>query len=393
MAITKLSRDQADVLRKIADWLRELPQQHFTVGGYAGTGKSTLAAILRKLIHKKYPKKQVAFVSYTGRASQNLALKLKEARAVLPQDSCSTIHKLMYRVITDDAGDMVSVRRKEKLEYDLIILDEASMVNRDIWYDLCKYNIPILAIGDHGQLPPIGERFHLMSKPDATLEKVHRQAADNPIIALANSARQGKQLPVGFSKSNVRVMQRNSPESNMIIEDTFSSFDEDTLILCGTNKLRIQLNNHLRSMRGIEDAAPVRGDRVVCLQNIYDAKEPIYNGMIGTIQELIKEDEHRYHATIYFPQEDKTYQGLISAHQFNSAQKIKKVPGLKPADIGNLFDFGYAITVHKAQGSQAQKVLLFDESYIFKHKGEEQDAHKWLYTAITRAEEQLTVLV
>jgi len=395
MAIpTSLSLDQADVLRKIAAWMRTQDKPYFTVGGYAGTGKSTLAAILRKLIHKKYPSRKVAFASYTGRASQNLSLKLKQAQAEYPQDTCGTIHKLIYRIITNSDGVMTGQRKKEELEYDLIIIDEASMVTRNIWYDLLSYNIPILAIGDHGQLPPIGETFNLMETPMSRLEKVHRQAADNPIIALANQARQGEELSTEFNKGKVQVMPRSSPEAGMLMETIFNSFDDETLILCGTNKLRNQLNGHLRAQLGREEPTPMRGDRVVCLKNIYDNKTgSIYNGMIGNITELEAHEEHWFQVVIEFPLEEKKYSGLISKYQFGATEKVQKVPGLDPKKIGDLFDFGYAITVHKAQGSQARRVLLFDESYIFKHKNGAEEAKKWLYTAITRAEEELYVLV
>jgi exodeoxyribonuclease V len=384
-----LSPDQTQVFAACVDWLNKPTGPYLSIGGYAGTGKTTLIGVLRKYIAAHNPKKRVAFASFTGRASQNLGNKLRDQQAFFPdKDTNGTIHKLIYKAVVDKEGRILSWERNETLEYDLIIIDEASMVKEDIWSDLCRYNIPILVFGDHGQLPPIGDSFNLMEKPMLRLEKIHRQADGNPIIHLATMARMGQDIPFQDFSSKIRKLSRFSEEANDLTDRFFSSFTNETLILCGSNKTRIMLNQQVRANKGIEDVSPRVGDQVVCLKNNYENKlGDIYNGMIGTITELVPDGEHWYAVAIEFNDDNKMYRGQISKHQFNSEKMIEKVPGVFFRKIGDRFDFGYALTVHKAQGSQAKRVVLFDESYYFR-----EHAARWLYTAITRAEEELYIL-
>jgi exodeoxyribonuclease V len=384
-----LSEDQQLVFESCIEWLNSPRGKYLSIGGYAGTGKTTLIGVLRKYIAQHDPKKRVAFASFTGRASQNLGNKLVEQGAFYPaKDTNGTIHKLIYNAVIDKEGRIVSWQRNSELDYDLIIMDEASMVKEDIWDDLCRYNVPILAFGDHGQLPPIGDNFNLMEKPMLRLEKIHRQADGNPIIHLATLARTGAEIPFQNFTSAIRKVPRFSEESADITDRFFSQFTGDTLILCGSNKTRINLNQRVRHALGIESPTPQVKDRVVCLKNNYENKDGhIYNGMIGTITEIAPEGEHWYQVKIDFPDDGKTYQGKISKHQFNTEKMIDSIPGLHFTKIGDRFDFGYALTVHKAQGSQAKRVIVFDESHLFR-----ENAHRWLYTAITRAEEELYIL-
>jgi exodeoxyribonuclease-5 len=95
-----------------------------------------------------------------------------------PEDYVGTIHSLMYFPETDDVSGMIlGWHRREWLEFDFIFVDEASMVGKEIWEDLLAYGVPIVAIGDHGQLPPIGkDNFNLMEDPEYVLTEIHRQA-------------------------------------------------------------------------------------------------------------------------------------------------------------------------------------------------------------------------
>ncbi len=383
-----LSPDQLKVFSAIIDWLNHPTGAFLSIGGYAGTGKTTLIGVLRKYIAKHQPKKRIAFASFTGRSSQNLGNKLQLQKAFNPElDTNGTIHKLMYIAQMDKEGRIISWERNKKLQYDLIIVDEASMITQDIWRDLLRYEIPILAFGDHGQLPPIGDTFNLMEQPMLRLEKIHRQADGNPIIHLATMARQGQEIPFENFGKKIRKVSRYSEDASDLMERFFTQTD-DTLILCGSNKTRVKLNQQVRAAKGIESSAPQKGDKVVCLKNNYENKSgPIYNGMIGTILLIIPEPELWYRAKVEFSDDGKVYEGRISTAQFNALKMVDQLPGVHFTKIGDRFDFGYALTVHKAQGSQALRALVFDESYLFK-----EHAARWLYTAITRAEEELYIL-
>jgi len=372
-------------LTTLLDWYVSTNRiQHITLGGYAGTGKTTLIALLRTQLHKLDPKLRVAFCSFTGKATRVLKNNLIENKALYPQDSVSTIHSLLYSPIMNDSFQIIGWKRKEqeKVEADVIIVDEASMVDEFIWFDLTTAKLPIIAVGDHGQLPPINGEFSLMKDPQIRLEEIHRQAKDNPIIKLSVMAREDGIVPYGKFDNSIRKIRRGEEGSEQDIAELLSGYNDDTLILCGYNNTRIKLNNFVRASRDIDSpSTPTSKDRVICLRN--SAQKDIFNGMLGWVKTIYAEDDKRYYAEIEMDGEDNRYTGFIAREQFNNATLMHELRDLE------LFDFGYALTVHKAQGSQAKRVILFEER--FKAMDDEQ-WRRWLYTGVTRAQEELFVI-
>jgi exodeoxyribonuclease-5 len=360
--------------------------QHVTLGGYAGTGKTTLIAVLRAELTKTDPTLTVGFASYTGKAARVLSTKLKEAGTLGPKDSVSTIHSLIYSPIVNDREEIIGWKKKDALDVKLIIIDEGSMVDPLIWDHLLSYQIPIIVVGDHGQLPPIAGNFNLMQKPELRLELIHRQAKNNPIIDVSIQAREtGVIAPGRYGKYVVKYgMESDDRQERM--EELLDSYNEDTLILCGYNKTRQRLNAHIRNKKGYETPEPSHGDRVICLRNNHKAR--IYNGMLGTIQSIRKEDDAWYTAEIQMDGESDVYRGRISVAQFGSDTPMNFTDKRSAIMGGDLFDFGYATTVHKAQGSQARRVILFEERFA---KMDDDQWRRWLYTAVTRAEEELYI--
>ncbi len=386
--INKLSSDQSIVLDGLMEWYKkrgEVP--HVTLGGFAGTGKTTLISVFRKKLHKKNKKLKVAFVSFTGKAARVLHSKLAETKSLYPQDSVSTIHSLIYSPVVNGKDEIVGWERREEIKHDLIIIDEASMVDGSIWRDLCSYRIPIVAVGDHGQLPPIREEFNLMEKPILKLEQNHRQAKDNPIIKLSILAREKGEIPKGDFDQKVRKVSRADPESQDLINDLLANHNKETLILCGYNSTRIRLNKHIRTALGFELEEPQIGDRVICLRNNH-SKE-ICNGMLGTVQSIIAGNKDWFSVEIEMDGEKDPYSGLVLASQFNVVSPLNFTSKRSKTLKTDLFDFGYALTVHKAQGSQAKRVILFEERF---RQMDEQMWRRWLYTAVTRAEEELFII-
>lgn len=385
----KLSPDQRQALEKIIKWLRtpNRSPNYFTFGGYAGTGKTTLTALLRQILHKKNQKLKVALVSYTGKAAQVLKKTLAQQEAKYKQDFIGTIHSLIYEPIINSQRNITGWNKKEKLNVKLIIVDEASMVNYQIWQDLLSYNIPILAIGDHGQLPPIEGQFNLMEKPHITLEKIHRQAENNPIIKLSIQARETGEIPIKKFGPHVQKFNAAQMETQEKIQELLKSYDDQTMVLTGYNYTRVQINNFIRQHKFFDPTPePIIGDRVICLRNNH-AKH-IYNGMIGTLKFIESIDENFYDVEIQF--DSQIYQGKIYKHQFG-AQKAKNYTAGERKLIKNadLFDFGYALTVHKAQGSQAKRIILFEERF---KQMDDVAWKRWLYTGVTRAEEELYIV-
>jgi exodeoxyribonuclease-5 len=389
----KLSSDQQQALDTILQWFasKDSGRQYITLGGYAGTGKTTLISVLRsklKEFDKKKPLK-VAFCSFTGKATRVMQQKLEEANSMQNGDSVSTIHSLIYSPLVDNQGEISGWDLKKSLPVDLIIVDEASMVDKFIWQDLRSFNLPILAVGDHGQLPPINGNFNLMEAPDIKLEKIHRQAQDNPIIKLSITARETGRVETGRFGDGVAKLKRSQPDTREMIEDVFIGFNDETLVLCGYNRTRVELNNYIRSLQNQDLASmtntPAAGDRVICLRNNH--KKQIYNGMLGRVKSLEAHNDRAYFATIEFDGERNTYTGLISKSQFNSTKTEK--PFRLGKETVDLFDYGYALTVHKAQGSQARRVVLFEQRFP---QMEDNMWKRWLYTGITRAEHELYLI-
>jgi exodeoxyribonuclease-5 len=386
-----LSPDQAAALREIGAWFRAKSSPYLTLGGYAGTGKSTLVAYLRLKLRDFDPELRVAFCAYTGKAARVLSERLRDQKVPRKTDSVSTIHSLIYAA-SDSAPSMTpSWTLKTELRRDLIIVDEASMVDESIWRDLLSFGVPVLAVGDHGQLPPVGSNFNLMASPQLRLEQIWRQAADSPIIEVATAARTSGQINVGEYGPGVRKLDRAEAETGQTVGELLESWHPELLVLCGYNRTRVRLNQAIRQAAGAEVPEPRPGDRVVCLRNNRAAK--IFNGMLGTIRRIepASDDPQSlwYEAEIELDGEDYQYRGFILRSQFEGTETVRDVPLLSSGERGDLWDFGYALTVHKAQGSQAPQVLLFEERFT---KMSDEDWRRWLYTAVTRAQDELTIV-
>jgi exodeoxyribonuclease-5 len=386
-----LSPDQQFVLDAVLRWYTPGPQRDpfLTLGGYAGTGKTTILGVIRRELARITPKLQVSFASYTGKAARVLRTKLVEQKVLLDSDTVSTIHSLIYAPIINEEKQIIGWKTKDTLDAQLIIIDEGSMVDETIWHHLMCYHIPILVVGDHGQLPPIRGQFNLMQSPRLRLEQIHRQAESNPIIGLSIQAREHGMVRMGSYGGGVVKHDMAESDSQEALTELLGRYTPDTLVLCGFNATRIKLNKHIREALGFESSEPVSGDRVICLKNNH--KKHISNGMIGTIKSIHKVDDEWYQADIEMDEEGIHFRGPISATPFRAVprQGTSTSGQMSPADVrGDLFDFGYALTVHKAQGSQARRVVLFEERSKYM---DDQMWKRWLYTAVTRAEEELYV--
>ncbi len=383
-----LSKDQKAALSHVLEWYRKDrdEMQYVTLGGYAGTGKTTLIAVIRQELNKIDPGLKVGFVSFTGKAARVLQTKIKEADIHFRQDSVGTIHALIYTPVLNDKEQIVGWKQKETIDRNLIIIDEASMVDSVIWEHLISYDVPMIVVGDHGQLPPIKGNFSLMQQPQLRLEEIHRQAKLDPIISLSIQAREtGFIIPKRYSD---RVIKFSSDDSTTAetLEEMLTNYKNDTLILCGYNKTRKRINSYIRAALGIESQTPVTGDRVICLRNNHKAK--IYNGMLGTIARIEEKSDSVYDVDIDIDGEHDTYSGRISTEQFDADTTLNFTENRALYNGIDLFDFGYALTVHKAQGSQAKRVILFEERFS---RMTDDEWRRWLYTAVTRAERELYI--
>jgi len=365
--------------------------QYITLGGFAGTGKTTLIGHICNELRKEKKDIKIALCSYTGKASRVLSQRLKKVKSIKDSDYVGTIHRLIYHPITNDRDEIIGWERIEKDEfnYDMIIVDEASMLDEEIWNDLLSFDKPILAVGDHGQLPPVKGSFNLMDKPVLRLEEIYRQEKNNPIIKISEIARKYGTIPVFDFSNTVRKLDKRDVDTGEFVENKLEGFTSDWMVLTGYNHTRIKLNNGIRQLLEFDSLEPRSGDRVICLKNNHTAG--IYNGMVGDVISCSKgflEDEEKaskfYDMIVHFDGEDEDFVGKVCIDQFNSKEQItSNDPEM------NFFDFGYALTVHKAQGGQAPKVLLFEERFS---RMDDDMWRRWLYTGVTRAMEELYII-
>jgi exodeoxyribonuclease-5 len=365
------SPQQDAALKSVSAWLKAKPgegntPQLFRLFGYAGTGKTTLARHIAEDVDDK-----VLFAAFTGKAA--LVMRSKGCHGA------STIHSLIYKTLESGAeipsfelwDDAPASKAK------LIVIDECSMVDAELGRDLMSFGVPVLVLGDPAQLPPIqGGGFFTDTQPDAMLTEVHRQARNDPIVRLSMDIRAGNRLEPG-EYGATQVVRRDALDPQRVL-------DADQ-VLVGRNATRRAYNIRMRERRGFADPLPMAGDKLVCLRN--NRRKGLFNGGLWTVKERPK--ARRGIIGMRLQPEDapgaRTVKVSVRPECFTGAIEQVEWPQRKRYDE---FDFGYVLTVHKAQGSQWDDVVLFDESFAFPESRD-----RWLYTGVTRAAKRLTVVV
>ncbi len=360
------SPQQDAALSAVSRWLKAGDKQVFRLFGYAGTGKTTLARHLAENVGG-----EVAFAAFTGKAAH-----------VMRGKGCygaSTIHSLIYRTRGEDENGPTFVLNNDSAagKAALIVIDECSMVDEEIGRDLLSFGAPVLVLGDPAQLPPIaGGGFFTEAEPDVMLTEVHRQAADDPIVRLSMIARQGGRLEEG-RYGDSRVVSRDAIDPEEVL-----AADQ---VLVGRNLTRRNYNARIRELLGRDSPVPIAGETLVCLRN--DRKRGLLNGSLWHVERARKPRKGLLRYTLSPDDRDtgkaRTVVSINPAF-FDGTADALALPERRRSDE---FDYGYVLTVHKAQGSQWDSVMLFDESFAFR-----ENRARWLYTGITRAAHKLTVV-
>lgn len=374
--------EQAKAIKQIVEWYGEKGRQEFYLAGYAGVGKSTIAKLAIEEIkgRRKKKAKKVLTGAYTGKAASVLRKKGNE--------NAQTIHSLIYFPKVDKKTGEVSFILSEEsaaASADLIVLDECSMIDDRMADDLRSFGKKILVMGDPGQLPPVnGQGAFTRNEPDVFLHEIHRQAADSPILELATLARKGERLPLGYSKGGVEVLALTKTTQENV-------YRQDTQPLCGLNRVRWVYTQRIRHRLGYEGQRPIPGERLICCKNNH--REGLFNGGMGALSSISDAQgrgRDAYSLSVRMEDLERETEDLLTDphlffNHFNQG-KTERIPGHKPAL--NEFDWGYIITTHKAQGSSWEHVTVVDDSIAFR-----ENRDKWMYTAITRAETGLTLLL
>lgn len=363
------------------------------IAGYAGTGKSTLVKFIIAALNLR--PEDVAYVTFTGKAA-----------SVLRHKGCPnamTAHKLLYYSKRMPNGKFV-FRPRPMLEgnYSLIVVDEISMLPNDLWELLLSHKKHVIALGDPFQIPPIDKKQdnHVLDTPHIFLDEIMRQAQESEIIRLTMDIRDFK-APQYFKGNEIQVLRPSE-----VVDGMYGWADQ---IICATNRKRQEINDYMRQAAG-RGPEPELGDKIICCRNCWDITDltgdnALVNGTIGTLGDFVMGIQEYpifgfpsvpvmkaeiLTADGIFQEVTMDYQMLKEGKPFltsEQAYQIYRRPDLKnlePVD----FNYGYAITGHRAQGSEWDKVLVFEEKFPF----DKEEHARWLYTAATRASEKLVLV-
>ena len=328
-------------------------QQVQTLGGYAGTGKTT---IISNLVDK-YEEAGIRpiVLAYTGKAVN--VLKNKDV-------PCQTIHSLLYTPMIDHEGNvegwMPVCNYNITKNCDIIIVDESSMVDSVIYNDLVDTGLPLIFVGDHGQLEPISNAndFNLMRDPDLKLEEIHRNSGE--IAHFAEHLRKGKS-PASFpSSSRVQIVTCSAVKPKH-----YADYDQ---VICLYNKTRTKINITVREYKKIHFSYIAIGEKIICLKNNH--LEGLFNGMQGIVTKVHKNEK------LSFTSNNVNYKNVsYDPDQFGKEKNDFR----KERSTKNPFDYAYAITCHKAQGDEWDDIIVYEEVNNFC------DTSRWRYTAASRA--------
>jgi exodeoxyribonuclease V len=381
-----LTDDQQRAMDGALAWFTAKGAPVYVLAGVAGSGKTFLLGHLAEQLRQAQPNIRIRFLAPTGKAAR--VLRSKQCH------NATTIHSLVYRPVIDEMTGRVArwvKREKDPCDldgawnFDLLIADEASMVNEQLAADLLSYNVPILACGDPGQLPPVdGVSPWMTREPDAKLLQIVRTKAGNPIIALSMQLRRKQRLEIGSNDglADVRMLVNYRNPSDEVLAHVIEA---DQLIV-GTNAMRLHWNGLIRAAKGFDSKVPVVGDKLVCLRNSDLAR----NGETFLVLSAaplsraadVTSRAFRMALTLRDYDDPSAEQFLITfdGSQFDWADDGKS--------DRKEWGWGFALSVHKAQGSEFGHVVLLDES----HSGAAREyPWRWGYTGVTRAKDRLTV--
>ena len=374
-------------------------EKYTVIAGYAGAGKSTLVRFIIEEL-KTYGVKEtdVCFACFTGKAAQVLLKKGNK--------NVITLHKLLYKSIPKESGGFVRIPNPS-IPYKIVVVDEVSMAPKTLMDLLFKHNVYVICLGDPFQLPPVDKKEdnHLLDAPHIFLDEIMRQAQESEIIQLSMAIRENRPIEV-FQGKEVQILNKEELNTGML---TWAD-----QILVATNVTRISINAQMRKLLNFGEQ-PQDGDKIICLRNYWDCfsdnEEPLVNGTIGILKDSFL--TKRYLPSIVKSTDGLSHIDLImgdfisdSGMYFHSLEMDKKMIDTgefsldwktvyqlnrnpKTRDIPPLeFTYGYAITCHKAQGSEWDKVLVIEEKFPF----DKTEHARWLYTAVTRSSEKLVLV-
>jgi exodeoxyribonuclease-5 len=345
-----------------AHWIANPTENNriLTLGGLAGTGKTLL--VKHTVAYLEALTLPHAASALTGKATSVLRKK--------GINYATTLHAAMYRVDekTFKLTGKLKFIKNEYLAPRIMVIDEASMLPKYALDDLLSFrHIRILAVGDHGQLKPIGEDPAIMENPDIQLDVPHRHALTSNILKLSYYIRQNGTPPKGQCPG-VLVAP---------FHEFWDHINDPTIsqIIVGFNKTRHVVNKEIRRLRGYYGGCPDPGEKIIFLNNNHNLG--LYNGQIlEVVTATVKGDD--YVLDLIDPDTQQKWSGV---HTWSEQYGKNRVDwNIRPRINYDLMlaDYAYAVTCNNAQGSEWDKGLVLQETHP------DWDIKRWGYTGATR---------
>ena len=390
-----LTRKQEEGLNTAIERYNSL-EKYTVIAGFAGTGKSTLVRFIIDAID--VDEDDVCYCAFTGKAAEVLRKKGNK--------NVCTLHKLLYDHFPKPNGGFF---RKPKLflDYKIIVVDEVSMAPKSLMEMLFNHRVYVICLGDPFQLPPIDkdEDNHLLDHPHIFLDEIMRQEAESEIIQLTMKIR--NQEPIDYFKG----------QEVMVIP--YSQLNTGTLqwgdqILTATNAKRISINDQMRALAGRSEE-PVDGDKIICLRNYWEDfsqdGDPLINGTIGILKNsfqtwreippIVKSRIKKFDilvGDVTIPETEDIYSMVEMDYKmittgekccdWKLSYKLGKLRNKYGEMVPKEFAYAYAVTGHKAQGSEWPQVVVLEEKFPF----DKIEHARWLYTCCTRSSKKLVLV-
>lgn len=391
----QLTRKQAEGLLISIDRYKA-GKKYTVISGYAGSGKSTLVRFIIEALD--VDENDVCYCAFTGKAAEVLRKKGNK--------NAFTLHRLLYESIPKPTGGFFR-KIKTKIDYKIVVVDEISMAPKTLIDLLFTHNVYVICLGDPGQLPPIdkNEDNHLLDHPHIFLDEIMRQAQESEIIRLTMKIRNhepidyydGKEVKIiPYSQLNTGILQWGDQ------------------ILTATNNRRQAINNQMRQLKNYPNY-PVDGDKMICLRNYWEdfsvGGDPLVNGTIGILNNsfqtwrqippIVKSNIKKFDVLtgdLIIPDTNDMYdlvdmdqKMILTGNKCCDWRLSYRLGKLRPK-YGDIvpkeFAYAYAITCHKAQGSEWNNVVVLEENFPF----DKEEHTRWLYTACTRSSEKLVLV-
>ncbi len=394
-------------------------RQVMALVGYAGTGKSTVAKALLGLLESKYGYEAIVTTALSGIAAQRIhdTTGFKSA----------TIQSLL-----------VTYKERDFLPYDVVLLDEASMVNSQIFFQLIskiKEDAVLLIVGDDGQLPPIGagnvlsDIIKYQLTPVVKLTKIYRQSDEQAIAVVADAIRRAELPDYKEEYADFRFIDR-SIENFYAVRNSMSEAEKKALreshnqqilesicaeavpyILQAREKLKAkEIRQYLTHLQII---TPMRGG-ILGVENLNQRLQKLFNpdakqsvdkglysyGLFDKVVHIKNENMPSYSPKGFKkgadPTDQRIYNGMIGLI-FKMDPEEEECFVYYPNEqvvvrygydtLSDYLQLAYALTIHKTQGMEYDTVIIpMSFSHYIMHNT------KLLYTAVTRAKKMCIVI-